>query len=125
MNNIDIIKVASAVEYGSDAVGGVILVNGDPMNLDQAFEGQANLGYETNGRGLNSSIKIGQGFNKFAYYLSGSYIKKGDRHAPHYELSNTGKQEQAFGGGVHYHVPNWNFKLRYSYINQNLGIPRA
>lgn len=125
LNNIDIIKGASAVEYGSDAVGGVILVNSDPMNLDQAFEGQANLGYETNGRGLNSSIKIGQGFNKFAYYLSGSYIKTGDRHAPHYELSNTGKQEQAFGGGVHYHLANWNFKLRYSYINQNLGIPRA
>lgn len=122
---ITLIKGASGVRYGPEALAGAIVVEPNPMHLQEPFYAEVGIGSQTNGRGANAQAELGQGFRKWSYFVNGSYTKVGDRKAPNYNLTNTGKQEQAFGFGAHLHHKNWSYKLYYSYIGQNLGLLRS
>ena len=73
----------------------------------------------------NFNFKTGTGYKKFGYFLSADYIKIGDRHAPSYSLTNSGKEEKALNLGIHYHLNNFDIKLYYSYLNQKLALLRS
>lgn len=124
-NNITIIKGASGVRFGPEALGGAIIVEPNPLYLSESFYAQARTGYQTNGKGFNASIEAGQGLKKWSYFINGNYTKIGDRHTPDYMLTNSGKEEKSFNFGTRYHIKNWDFKLYYSYINQNLALLRS
>jgi len=66
-----------------------------------------------------------QGFEKGSYHAGGNYTKIGDRHAPDYLLTNTGKEEFSFNGGMRYRKDRWDVKLYYSFVNQDLGLLRS
>ncbi|BDC99236.1 TonB-dependent receptor [Persicobacter psychrovividus] len=125
LNNIQVVKGAAAVRYGPEAIGGVILVNSDPMEFYQDFHGSVHTNFQTNGKGGHVDFNLGRGGEHFAYTLGGSYTKFGDRSAADYLLTNTGKEEKSFHLGLHYHIPNWHFKLRYTFTQQNLGLLRS
>jgi len=124
-NNITVIKGAAGVRFGPEALSGVILVEPNPLLLDNPLYANIGTSFQTNGRGGNTNFEIGKGSEKWSYFLNGSYTRLGDRNTPDVNLTNTGKEESAFGFGVLHHLDNWDFKLYYSFIDQNLGLLRA
>ena len=124
-NSITVIKGASGVRFGPEALGGAIVVESNPLYLNEPLYAEAGTGYQSNGRGYNASIEAGEGFKNWSYFLNGNYTKIGDRHAPDYQLTNSGKEEQSFGFGTRYHLKDWDFKIYYSYINQKLALLRS
>lgn len=124
-NSITVIKGAAGVRYGPEALGGAIIVESNPLLLNNPLYAEIGTGYQTNGRGYNANFEVGQGTENWSYYANGNYTRVGDRKAPDYNLTNTGKEESAFGLGVLYHRDNWDFKVQYSFIDQTLGVLRA
>ena len=124
-NNVTVIKGASGVRFGPEALGGVIIVEPNPLLLNQPLYGSIGSSFQTNGNGYNTNFEIGKGSDKWSYYANGNYVRIGDRRASDYNLTNTGKEEIAFGLGTLYHQENWDFKVNYSFVDQDLGLLRA
>lgn len=125
VDNINIVKGAAGVRYGPEALGGAIIIESAPMYLNEPLKNQIGTGYQTNGRGYFVNAKIGHGLKKWSYHLGANYTRIGDRHAPDYSLTNSGKEEKSVNGGLRYHLKNWDFKIYYSYIDQNLALLRS
>ncbi|MCH2214103.1 MAG: TonB-dependent receptor [Flavobacteriales bacterium] len=124
-DKITIIKGAAGVRYGPEALGGAISVENNPLNLNNPFTASVTAGYQTNGRGYFVNPQVSQGTEHFSYYLGGNYTRIGDRHAPDYSLTNSGKKEMSFNGGIRYHLKSFDFKIQYSYLDQNLAQLRT
>ena len=95
------------------------------MKLNQPYYFNTNFGYQTNGRGRNFSFDTGKGYKNLGFNVGLSHIKIGDRHAPSYSLTNSGKEEKGFNIGFHYHLNNFDIKFYYSYVDVNLALLRS
>lgn len=124
-----VVKGAESVRYGSEAMGGVIVMEprGLPYHLRQV-EGKVNLLYSSNGRryGGNTLIEgsLGKG-QHIAWRAQGSYTNGGDRYTGKYILNNTGEREQNFAlalGGRYRHT---RLELFYSRYDAEQGIMLA
>jgi len=124
-DRITIIKGASGVRFGPEALAGAVIVNPNPIYLHNHFYAGVGTGFQTNGRGINTNVEVGQGYEKWGYFANASFTKIGDRHTPDYSLTNSGKEEISVGFGTRYQHKNWNFKLYYSYLNQELALLRS
>lgn len=124
-NRITIVKGAAGVRYGPEALGGAIIVDPSPLYLSEPLFAEVGSGYQTNGRGYNTSFEVGKGLKKWSYFFNGNYNRIGDRHAPNYNLTNTGKEEFSGGFGARYRVEKWDLKTYYSLVDQNLAILRG
>ncbi|MEZ7893659.1 MAG: TonB-dependent receptor, partial [Polaribacter sp.] len=69
--------------------------------------------------------EIGKGTENWSYFANGNYTRIGDRNTPDYNLTNSGKEEKAFSFGVLHHLDQWDFKVNYSFVDQNLALLRA
>jgi iron complex outermembrane receptor protein len=97
-NGIQVIKGAAAVEYGPEAIGGVIQVLPKPYKETIGVGGKLQLNSLSNNKqGAGSfSLEGRKGTDKFiAWQAFGSGRMAGDAHAPSYVLSNTGFRENA------------------------------
>lgn len=124
-NRVTIVKGAAGVRYGPEALGGAIVVEADPLKLNEPFKTQAGTGFQTNGRGYFVNSQISQGLKKWSYHVGANFTRIGDRHAPDYSLTNSGKRERSINGGLRYHLYKWDFNVYYSFIDQNLALLRS
>ncbi|MGY6647600.1 TonB-dependent receptor domain-containing protein [Wenyingzhuangia sp. IMCC45574] len=124
-HTITVIKGAAGVKYGPEALGGAVVIEGDPLYLNEPFKGTVGTGYQTNGRGYFLNSEAGHGGDNFSYHLGVNYTKIGDKETPDYLLRNSGKEEKSFNAGLRYHLEDWDFKVYYSFLNQNVSILRA
>ena len=125
IDRIQLVKGASTVRYGSQALGGVILFDAPSPQYRTEIGGEVNGGYETNGRAYNGEFSLTQGFERAAWRASVSGIRQGDLTAPNYQLTNTGKQEWGVTLGTRFHLPNVDIDIHASRFNQELGILRG
>jgi iron complex outermembrane recepter protein len=126
--NLLVIKDAGAIKYGTDALGGVIVVTPDELPTDQKLGGQFHLIGNTNGRGGIASGLLEGGFKKlngWGWRLQGTGKKFGDSHAADYNLSNTGFEELNFSTAVGYHRELKGIEVFYSHFNTTIGILRG
>ncbi|MEM1322527.1 MAG: TonB-dependent receptor, partial [Bacteroidota bacterium] len=124
-NSVTVLKGAAGVRYGPEALGGAIIVEADPLRLNQPVKLQAGTGFQTNGRGYFANAKVNRGKENWSYYLGANYTRIGDQFAPDYSLTNTGKEEISFNTGFRYNLDKLDFKVHYSYLNQNLALLRS
>ena len=124
-HNISVVKGAAGVRYGPEALGGAINVKSNPLYLNEPFYTHINTTYQTNGRGVGASFESGNASDKIAYSFGGKFNKVGDLHSPDYSLTNSGRQEIAANGGLRYYADKWDFKIHYSYVNQELALLRS
>jgi len=122
---ITILKGAAGVRYGPEALGGAINVQNNPLPLDTPLELNMTTGYQTNGRGYFVNPEISEGMENFSYHVGANYTRVGDRHAPDYYLTNSGKEETSFNAGMRYRLHDIDVKLYYSFLDQNLGQLRT
>lgn len=125
-SNVKIIKGAGGLEYGTDAMGGMILMEPPILKKSKHINASVSLVGQTNGHGITTSARIEQGFAKnVAYFLQGTFKNIGDQQAPHYNLSNTGLREGDFSTGIGILKKNWDINAYYSMFHQELGILKS
>lgn len=127
-SEIRVVKGSETVRYGSDAIGGVIIVDTPPMHQAQKFGGELNTGLFSNNRmGVFSGLLEG-GFKKFehiSWRVQSSVKKGGDYAAPGYVLSNTGVEELNFSGALGWKEDDRGAEFYVSSFNTEIGILRA
>lgn len=90
---VEVVKGAECIRYGFGAMGGVVLLNDAPLpygHKKPIVKGVANIGYDTNARGVSGSGSIEAGWKNFGVRFHGNYTKGGDYHTPEYIMNNTG-----------------------------------
>jgi iron complex outermembrane recepter protein len=123
---LEVIKGAATVRFGPDALGGVILIRGPEMELSGPFKGDVKITGKSNGRSGEGFMQLQKGNRWISGILSGSLLKQGDLHAPDYQLTNTGKRESSYAGGLRLHpLPELDIEGHYRHFDQELGILRG
>ncbi|MEM9847647.1 MAG: TonB-dependent receptor [Bacteroidota bacterium] len=124
-DRVTVLKGAAGVRYGPEALGGAVVVEANPLYLREPLKAKVGTGYQTNGRGYFVNAEVAKGLKNWSYHLGANYTRIGDKFAPTYLLTNTGKREISVNGGLRYRKNDWNFKAYYSYLGQNLGLLRS
>jgi len=92
IDQIDILKGPAALEFGSDAVGGVIAVNSGQKPLIDGLNGELNLFGRTNNESLGSALKINDSKNGFYYKAAADYSDYADFSVPVNQIVYQGKE---------------------------------
>jgi iron complex outermembrane receptor protein len=120
-----VIKDASAIKYGGDALGGVVIVNPPSLPERAGLGGSLNLIGQSNGRAGTVSGMLEGGIkdhNGWGWRIQGTGKRAGDYHAADYILTNTGSKELDFSGATGYHGKKWGFEAFVSHFQTQLGI---
>ena len=120
---INVIKGANTLKYGSDAIGGLILIRPKKYASKDSIFGSTLTSFNTNGFGGNINSEIIKTYESgFFVKLQANYKKFGDFKAPDYYLTNTGLNNinASFSIGNNRYEKGYN--AYYSYVNNNIAI---
>jgi iron complex outermembrane recepter protein len=120
-----VIKGVDELRYGSDAIGGVILVEPKPLRNLPGQAAEVNAGYFTNNKQYVISGVFEQQLKKypvFRYRLQGTFKKGANVATPNYRLNNTGNEEKSFSITTGFKKETFNTELFYSHYNTKVGI---
>lgn len=126
LSNVTVIKGAGSVQYGADAIGGVVLV--DPMPLPDRYGVKARISsaFASNGRSGNLSVDVNGKQKLFtlpiSFQLQGSVKRAGNLKTPDYFLDNTGVNDQNFMMRAGYVGDNITLEAKLSQFHSELGI---
>ena len=126
IEKITLIKNASALKYGGDAMAGIIIAEGAKVAIKDSLYGKTMLFGSTNGRGggissqLTKALKMG-----FMELLKGHLSVSGDVEAADYVMSNTGLYEKDMSLRFGLNRFNYGIEGYYSYFNTEIGILRS
>lgn len=130
-----LIKGAAGVRYGSDAIGGVILVEPAALPSAGGLQGQVNLAGFSNGQQGVASAQVEGTFGgavvvdslptptaRFGWRVQGTVRRAGNLRTPTYYLDNTGVSELNGSAALTYHASNWQSDIFYSRFSSTIGI---
>lgn len=122
---LSVVKGAAGVRYGADAVGGVVLVEPDPLPDTSGVSGEINLVGFSNGRQGVASGLVQGGLSRvrgFGWRAQGTAKRGGDVSAADYRLVNTGIRELNFSLAAGYRARRVGAEVFFSQFNTQLGI---
>jgi iron complex outermembrane receptor protein len=123
VNVITVVKGSDAIEYGSQALGGALLVEAGPISRDPHLHGTVGYAYETNGRGHTLNAMVNNSLDKIDWRMTGTFKKVGDHHTPDYFLTNTGVSELNGSLQLVYRASEKvQHQMYYSLFTSTLGI---
>ncbi|MBC2840645.1 TonB-dependent receptor domain-containing protein [Robiginitalea sp. SC105] len=124
--SVSVIKGASALQFGGDAIGGVVVMEPERVRATDSLYGQTLLSGVTNGRGGTLASSLTRSFES-GWFVRGQGSLKilGDQEAPDYVLSNTGMRERAGYFQFGNQQLEWGFNARYSIYQSDIAILRA
>ncbi|WP_276133991.1 TonB-dependent receptor [Polluticoccus soli] len=124
-NNITVIKGAASVRYGTDAIGGVVLVEPAPLPSKPGTSGELNLaGFSNNRMGVASAM-VEHNFKnvpELSMRLQGTFKKGGNYRVPGYWVDNTGVEERNYSAAAGWRKPHYGAEVFYSHFDTELGI---
>ena len=122
---LSVIKGVGGLRYGSDAIGGIVLVEPNPLPDSASIHGELNtVGFSNGRQSVFSGILEGgiAKLNGFGWRVQGTYKRGGNVSTANYNLDNTGIQERNFSIGLGIHKIHLNTELFYSYFDTQIGI---
>jgi iron complex outermembrane receptor protein len=125
-SSIQVVKGATALRYGGDAVGGTIVIEPQRVLAKDTLLGKVISQVQSNGRGGSISSSIAN-YRQSGWYQQATltYKRLGDYEAPDYVLSNTGSQTYAANFALGYRTFEYGASIKYSFYDSALGILRA
>lgn len=123
--SIEVIKGAQTIKYGSDVIGGIILVKPNPLKSINGIHAEWNTGYMSNGKAVSSSLLFEGRKEKWrglAWRLQGTLKKAGNAKTPGYYLKNTGMQEMNYSAAIGYQKKQLELEIFHSYFHSDLAI---
>ncbi|RYY57641.1 MAG: TonB-dependent receptor [Chitinophagaceae bacterium] len=124
-DKLTVIKGVDELRYGSDAIGGVMLIQPRPLRSRPGYNLEVNTGYFTNNRQYYLSAIYEQQLKKlpaFTYRLQGTYKKGANAATPDYRLNNTGSEEKNFSVTLAWKKQHFTTELFYSLFSTQAGI---
>lgn len=124
-SSIVVIKDASAIKYGTDALGGVIVVNPPALPERADVGGTLHSVVQSNGRSaaLSGMLEGGiKGYEGWGWRAQGTVKRSGDFSTPRYVLTNTGIKEYNFSLSAGYHREKVGFDAFFSRFQTEIGI---
>ncbi len=123
---LTVIKGAASIRYGSDAIGGVVLVDPADLPTNKSLGGEINLDGMDNGRMYCGSgiLQGALGDSSLSYRIQGTYRRSGNLSAPNYGLDNTGTLEENYSGALGYNKAHYGVTAYYSHFYTEIGINR-
>lgn len=133
---VEILKGSAALEYGSDAVGGVIAIRNDQKPRAYSTKGEVNLLARSVNQSLGSALNFAHLKENFYYKVSGSYMDFGDYSVPTHQivfqneiipienkrLENTAGREYSVSSLVGYTSDKFETSLLASNYYQKIGM---
>mgnify|MGYP003082282495 FL=1 len=124
---ITVVKGAEGVRYGSEALGGVVLMEGQLLPYGQRkLMGKLSGLYGTNGRRFAFTQQLSQGFpllgGNAAWRVQGTYVNGGDRSTGSYLLNNTGVREMNGSMTFGWRNSQWEIQGYYSLFSTEIGV---
>ncbi|WP_332732613.1 TonB-dependent receptor [Flavihumibacter sp.] len=120
-----VIKGVDELRYGSDAIGGVILVEPKALRSKPGYAAEINTAYFSNNRQYVASALFEQQLKKqpaFSYRVQGTYKRGANVATPNYRLNNTGNEENNFSLTAGWKKEKFNTELFYSHFSGKMGI---
>lgn len=119
-----VIKGADCVRYGSDAIGGVVLVNPRPLPDSVALSGEFNwVGMSNNREGVISAIAEQRlKALPLAWRLQGTLRRAACTRTPDYYLQNTAYREDNFSAAWGWKRYHFGIEGYFSHFSADLGI---
>ncbi len=124
-DKLTVIKGVDELKYGSDAIGGVILVEPKPLRNKVGYSAEINTAYFTNNKQYVVSAVFEQQLKKlpsFTYRLQGTFKKGANATTANYRLNNTGSEEKNFSATAGWKKSVFNTELFYSHFETEVGI---
>ena len=124
-SRLTVVKGAASVRYGSDAIGGVVLVEPKPLRDSAGTGAELNLvGMSNNGLGAASGTIEGnlRRLPAFSWRAQGTAKRAGTMRAPGYYLKNSGFAEYDFSAAAGWRQDTYGVEAFYSQFNTQLGI---
>ncbi|TLP74162.1 TonB-dependent receptor [Maribacter sp. ACAM166] len=124
--NLTLIKGAGALQYGGDAVGGVIVAEASKVTVKDSLYGKSILSAASNGRGSSVTSQLTKSYQNGWYGTAQGTVKRfGDFEAPDYVLSNTGIFERNASLRIGLNRFDYGMEAYYSLFKNDIGILRA
>ena len=123
VGSVEILKGPASLMYGSDAMGGVLVLKGMPTQPDGTIKGKINAEYQTNNGLIGASFNLAgnqKGFTwdaRFSEKHAHAYKNRFDGYVPN---SQFGERAFSLKAGL---MRNWGFSnLKFGYYNLNPSI---
>jgi iron complex outermembrane receptor protein len=124
-SRITIIKGASTTRYGSEAIGGAVLLESRPIPRAPGVDGEVSTHGFSNplGGGLAARVDVAPAAAKgFGFRVEGNYARHRALVAPEYALDNTGSLSWNVGTRLGYQSDDFDVELGYRLMRAGLGI---
>lgn len=95
---VEVVKGVGAIEYGSDAIGGVIKINNEKVPEVHSFSGNATIFGKTVNDSYGASIQLKAREDKFFYKLKATAQDYGDYRVPTKEIYYLNTDIPIYGG---------------------------
>lgn len=124
-DKLTVVRGAAGVRYGSDAIGGAILVDPPERLRKPGVAGEVHLIGISNGRGgsLASRVQAAPAsVPGLAWQVEGSAKRLAAAETPEYPLDNTGVEEWNVGATAGYRTRDADYALSYRHYQARLGV---
>ena len=125
-DEIVVVRGAQSVRYGSESVGGTILLEPGDVESGSRPAIRLNSSFASNGRGFGQGIRIQQkkdGRHSISWRLSANARKSGNFHTARYILGNTALEEYSSSLLFRHEAGSrWKNEMTLSYFHSKPGI---
>jgi len=123
---VEVIKGAASLLYGSDALGGVIFFAEEPHAKQNSIEAKAASEYNTNTNGWHNTAKLKLSTNRWHYNIYAGLTNHGNYHdGNNTEIDNSAFNTKDFKTSLSYSGNKIISSLNYSYLNECFGLTEA
>jgi iron complex outermembrane receptor protein len=124
-DRITVVRGASGVRFGPDAIGGAVLVDPPPMLLEPGFSTESHLVGLANGLGgsfMGRARAAPAAVPGLAFQFEGSAKRVRSASTPDYPLDNTAESEWSAGAAAAFRGENGTYQLSLRHFEADLGV---
>lgn len=123
---ITVVKGANTLKYGSDAIGGLILIEPKKYVVKDSLFGSTISSFNSNGFGGNINSELVKTYKSGLYAkLQANYKQFGDFKAPDYFLTNSGLKSINTSFRIGYNGYEKGFSAYYSFVDNEFAILKS
>ncbi|WP_088324769.1 TonB-dependent receptor [Polaribacter tangerinus] len=120
---VSVIKGANSLKYGSDAIGGLVLIQPKKYAVKDSLFGNLATSFNSNGLGGNINSEIVKTYaSGFYAKIQANYKQFGDFKSPNYILTNSGLKSINTSLRIGYNTYEKGLSAYYSFVNNQFAI---
>lgn len=124
-DQITVIKGVDELKYGSDAIGGVVMVDPASMLFEPGWKGVVRTAVSVN-QPLYLITTLHEftpkNMHHWSFRVHGTYKRGGNVRTPQYRLNNTALEEKALSFTAAYRRNDFHQELYYSFFDNHIGL---